>query len=74
MEMEFPRWVYPPDGGPGKVIRTLEDWPTGWLRDPAGPQSAGGERVIGMAHTHVPPPPSDTHVAPVVEKAKGKKP
>jgi hypothetical protein len=47
-EVEYPRWVYPPDGGPGKECATPDDKPKGWLDHPALPGPASGERVIGQ--------------------------
>lgn len=46
-EVEYPRWVYPPDGGPGCIIQTPDDRPKGWLDGPVAPGPATGERVIG---------------------------
>jgi hypothetical protein len=47
-EVEFPRWVYPPDGGHGKIVQTPDDVPSGWLMQPKEPGPASGERVIGQ--------------------------
>jgi len=70
-EVEYPRWVYPPDGGPGKIVQTPDECPKGWLTEPVAPQGATGERVIGTPEhpstpldqtagaRPVPPPPAD---------------
>ena len=49
-EPEYPRWVYPPDGGPGKIVQTPEETPSGWLLQPKEGGEASGEKVIG-SHT-----------------------
>jgi hypothetical protein len=71
---EFPKCMYPPDGGHGKIFFTPDDVPEGWLESPINHMPMGGERVIGMPEQHVVPVPSDVvHVAPKVEKQKSKK-
>ena len=47
-EVEYPRWVYPPDGGPGCVAQTPDDRPKGYLDAPVEPGAASGERIIGQ--------------------------
>ena len=46
-DVEYPRWVYPPDGGPGKIVNTPDECPKGWVTEPVAPAAATGERVIG---------------------------
>lgn len=47
-EVEYPRWVYPPDGGPGQIAQTPDECPDGWGPQPKEPGPAQGERVIGQ--------------------------
>lgn len=28
--IEYPKWIYPLDGGPGKIIETPAEWTEGW--------------------------------------------
>jgi hypothetical protein len=59
-EAEYPRWVYPPDGGPGCVAQTPDDKPKGWLEAPTEPGPATGQRVIGAPEfPATPTPPAD---------------
>lgn len=53
MSAEYPRWIYPSEGGPGKLIHTPDHYLKGWQDVPATAQSAIGERIIGQPLTHV---------------------
>ena len=68
MSAEYPRWIYPSEGGPGKLIQTPDAYLKGWQDVPATPQSAIGERIIGQPLTHVVPTATVEHVAAVVEE------
>jgi hypothetical protein len=54
-DAEYPRWVYPPDGGPGHVVATPDEKPKGWLEYPTTPAAQTGERVIGQPTQFAPP-------------------
>ncbi len=70
MEDEYPRWIYPPDGGQGKLIQTPDDYTAGWSDLPSAPLPAMGERIIGQPATHVAPTPAlAAPVAPTAEDA-----
>ena len=58
-EVEYPRWVYPPDGGPGCIVQTPDEKPKGWLDYPTEAGPATGERIIGQPTfpTDTPPTP-----------------
>ena len=75
MSAEYPRWIYPGEGGPGKLIHTPDQYLKGWQDVPATAQSAIGERIIGQPIEHAVPTPMVGHVASVVEEQpkKGKK-
>lgn len=70
MPIEYPKWIYPPDGGRGHIIETPEQMIKGWLDQPAPNQAPShNERIIGQPLEHVPTAPSSTaHVAPVIEE------
>lgn len=70
MKDEFPQWIYPPDGGQGKLIHSPEEYIKGWQDTPAGNLGAIGERVIGQVTVHVVPTPTldVSHVAAVIEE------
>ena len=71
---DYPKTVYPPDGGTPKTIFTPDEYPDGWLEAPIAPMAAGGERVIGQPAEHAAPAPADvTHVAPQPTKKSSKK-
>lgn len=82
-KQEYPHWIYPPDGGPGKLIHSPEEEVHGWKDHPSEAGAAEGERVIGDGkprgpknHTaevvSSPPPASESPFATdkAVKKAK----
>jgi hypothetical protein len=67
--MEYPRWIYPPDGSAGKLIASPDEAIDGWLDGPPDSYAAEGERVIGDGIRQPPRAHTSEVVAPPVAPA-----